>query len=970
MKNKMLKKYQEILTRTAATVLLFVLVFQPFLVLADEAVSGTSSVVQESSTSTEQGTGVGSDGDYTQNVNQPPVIQSVSWDQSAAAGVPETFTVNATDDQTSSADLWYSVDWNDGSNTALSKGQNVLSHTFAAAGTYNVVFTVAESDQPNAGLHSYSVTVSVVSPSSISSSTDTDTSSSSEQETSSTTASTSTSTASTSTASTTSGTEQTGIPHISSIAGSTTVYAGENNLFTIYATDKDGQISSNLVYKVDWGDDASTTFQDHPTFAHVYSSAGVYNITFTVMDRNDGGVDSYTQRIEVVGTNLNLQNSETADKLDNNKSSDSARTSTIHVTSPNGGEFYSVGTVMHITWEDAYSSPNSRYNIFLIKDGKQHLIDYGVATGTQYYDWKIPSSFIDRWDNKNELVNIVSGKIYHIRVCPIDSILCDASDASFTITNEAASESPSWCGLYYDYKANDTGMNLPGNQWPDKIDIGPQDPNWNSSRFSYWYSNDRFATSSYKTTLTDGSFFPLDYLGADDPSGSSTHNFHFGAHFISYASVEQEGDYRYTLLSDDDSFLYVDNVLKENRSGLVNESESMRRGTLHMVPGHLYRIDIYFAERHEPGSAIYFYFNKTDQNGNDINEGDPRVTLTAPNTCARPGSANPAILPESLPNGVVGTNYGTTTFTPTGFLAPTSSLVWTVSEGSLPPGLTLIGDKIGGIPTTVGTYTFTIMASTTGEFATRTYTINVTSNTNTNPGSGSNPGSGGGGERRGGGYIPLVPTVLGTSTVATGPCEVYLHKYIKYGAKNDPAEVRKLQAFLRVFEKRSDIAVTGVYDYKTYMAVKDFQKKYMKGVLAPWGISEPTGYVFITTTLKINMLYCGFSTDVKLNLRNFYKNEINTDGADSNYEASNAVQSTSASLTLPVVATTSIATTEVATVTKDLTRNLTAGGFGGLSTCSALSWFPWLIVVLLVIYIIWDHGRREDEKSVEKIEKK
>jgi uncharacterized membrane protein len=49
---------------------------------------------------------------------------------------------------------------------------------------------------------------------------------------------------------------------------------------------------------------------------------------------------------------------------------------------------------------------------------------------------------------------------------------------------------------------------------------------------------------------------------------------------------------------------------------------------------------------------------------------------------------------------------------------------------------------------------------------------------------------------------------------------------------------------------------------------------------------------------------------------------------------------------------------------------LTAGGFDGLSTCSALSWFPWLIVVLLVIYIIWDHGRREDEKSVEKVEKK
>ena len=104
--------------------------------------------------------------------------------------------------------------------------------------------------------------------------------------------------------------------------------------------------------------------------------------------------------------------------------------------------------------------------------------------------------------------------------------------------------------------------------------------------------------------------------------------------------------------------------------------------------------------------------------------------------------------------------------------------------------------------------------------------------------------------------------VAGTSTEQE--CGIYLKEFIKLGRANNPVEVRKLQAFLIVHENEKGLKVTGTYDLKTYEAVKRFQAKYSNGVLNPWGISEPTGYVYITTRIKINRLYCGLKTDLKL----------------------------------------------------------------------------------------------------------
>ncbi|MBX4181388.1 hypothetical protein KW807_00815, partial [Candidatus Parcubacteria bacterium] len=53
------------------------------------------------------------------------------------------------------------------------------------------------------------------------------------------------------------------------------------------------------------------------------------------------------------------------------------------------------------------------------------------------------------------------------------------------------------------------------------------------------------------------------------------------------------------------------------------------------------------------------------------------------------------------------------------------------------------------------------------------------------------------------------------------------------------------------------VTPNGVFDQATKQAVEAFQLKYSSEVLAPWGISAPTGYVYITTLGKINQLLCG-----------------------------------------------------------------------------------------------------------------
>jgi len=99
----------------------------------------------------------------------------------------------------------------------------------------------------------------------------------------------------------------------------------------------------------------------------------------------------------------------------------------------------------------------------------------------------------------------------------------------------------------------------------------------------------------------------------------------------------------------------------------------------------------------------------------------------------------------------------------------------------------------------------------------------------------------------------LLPTP--TTKIVAGQC-TYLKDYLRIGDNNDPAEVIKLQKFLKDYEGFSSLKVTGVFDQATFDAVSAFQEKYRDEVLTPWGINNTTGYVYYTTQKKINELYC------------------------------------------------------------------------------------------------------------------
>ncbi len=127
-------------------------------------------------------------------------------------------------------------------------------------------------------------------------------------------------------------------------------------------------------------------------------------------------------------------------------------------------------------------------------------------------------------------------------------------------------------------------------------------------------------------------------------------------------------------------------------------------------------------------------------------------------------------------------------------------------------------------------------------------------------------GGGGGGGRRRTPAKPVTPELPQS-------CPRYLNEFIKLGRANNPLEVIKLQYFLRTYEGY-EVPLNGVYDETTYQAVKLFQLRYGNDVLTPWGINEPTGYVFITTQLAINNIYCDRSTSNSLDLRGIYKRGV------------------------------------------------------------------------------------------------
>ena len=202
----------------------------------------------------------------------------------------------------------------------------------------------------------------------------------------------------------------------------------------------------------------------------------------------------------------------------------------------------------------------------------------------------------------------------------------------------------------------------------------------------------------------------------------------------------------------------------------------------------------------------------------------------------------------------------------------TTTSIWTIGDllNGSSTSLTLIGTIKSGSEGQKITNTV-VASSTTNDSNTSDNTTSVDTNVN-NPGGGGgggggctsncgggNGGGGGGGGNgpistfvpvNGGGNGPIVPQVAGANTC------YYLRDYLKKGWNNDPAEVTKLQIFLRDLEGFTNIQITGVYDDQTIVALDAFQDRYKPDILTPWGHTAPTSFTYILTKKKVNEIYC------------------------------------------------------------------------------------------------------------------
>ena len=98
--------------------------------------------------------------------------------------------------------------------------------------------------------------------------------------------------------------------------------------------------------------------------------------------------------------------------------------------------------------------------------------------------------------------------------------------------------------------------------------------------------------------------------------------------------------------------------------------------------------------------------------------------------------------------------------------------------------------------------------------------------------------------------------VLGVATAAGGSCAPLITGFLRLGS-TDGAEVMKLQRFLATDPTLYPAGlVTGYFGPMTSAAVRAFQQKYASEVLAPLGLTQPTGSVYSMTQRKINDLAC------------------------------------------------------------------------------------------------------------------
>lgn len=238
---------------------------------------------------------------------------------------------------------------------------------------------------------------------------------------------------------------------------------------------------------------------------------------------------------------------------------------------------------------------------------------------------------------------------------------------------------------------------------------------------------------------------------------------------------------------------------------------------------------------------------------------------TAPAASPSNGSTGPGIVPPPASPSNGSTGPGIVTPPPTspsnGEVTPTTPPAASPSNGATGPGTVPAASPSNGAEQPSGT---TPAASpSNGAVSTGAPAASPSNGAVTPATTPTNPPttSGGGGFYANGPIAPQAGTPGGVTNPNNGgiipipgTCS-FIGSRILIGENNNALAVLNLQKFLNQYEG-AVLATTGIYDKATIDAVKTFQAKYASDILAPWGITNPTGQIFITTKNKIDEIFC------------------------------------------------------------------------------------------------------------------
>mgnify|MGYP001585395729 CR=1 FL=1 len=175
-------------------------------------------------------------------------------------------------------------------------------------------------------------------------------------------------------------------------------------------------------------------------------------------------------------------------------------------------------------------------------------------------------------------------------ICTLETLIC-----------EDTGEKSGWYGEYFNYSSDHPAMELPAEEWGANYgDPLSATSTWTAD----WYDEQYFRFSRIDPTLSFGSaFFPFDVAAEelDNDENRRSHDYHFGVHWRARVGGVP-GEYSYTLISDDDAWVYVDGILIDTIPG-VHPPQTIE-GNLSLTGVNV--IDVYFAERHTVLSYLDF----------------------------------------------------------------------------------------------------------------------------------------------------------------------------------------------------------------------------------------------------------------------------------------------------------------------------------------------------------------------------